>query len=250
MELKKLQGNWNAFAQRDAFWAILTDPAKKGNKWRADEFFETGVSEINEIMKYIELIGISMPYRKALDFGCGVGRLTQALPQYFDQVCGVDISPSMIKLAEKYNRYSSKCKYYLNEADNLRLFDDNSFDFIYTNIVLQHIEPSYSKNYIKDFLRVLAPHGLLIFQLPSERLQVIKLSIKLRRLIKRIMPTALLFLLNKIRYGATLEMHGIKKEEVVRFIQKNGRKIVDIKQNMTAGKDWTSFQYCVMKEKQ
>ena len=37
--------------------------------------------------------------RSALDFGCGIGRLSQALAEHFDQVYGVDISPKMIELA-------------------------------------------------------------------------------------------------------------------------------------------------------
>jgi SAM-dependent methyltransferase len=48
------------------------------------------------------------------------------------------------------------------------LFHDDFFDFIYTNIVLQHMRPEYSKAYLKEFLRVLSPGGLLVFQLPTE----------------------------------------------------------------------------------
>ena len=39
---------------------------------------------------------------------------------------------------------------------------------VYSNIVLQHIHPHYSKQYLKEFLRVLKPGGMLVFQLPSE----------------------------------------------------------------------------------
>jgi len=168
MELEDLKKNWDEFGKQDAFWSILTDRTKKGNKWKPDDFFKTGEEEIESVIKYIESLGISSSQKRALDFGCGVGRLTQALCRYFDEACGVDIAPSMIELARKYNRYPNKCKYYLNEANNLSLFKDNSFDFIYSKIVLQHIEPKYSKNYIKEFLRVLSPGGLLIFQVPSE----------------------------------------------------------------------------------
>lgn len=37
----------------------------------------------------------------ALDFGCGVGRLTRALAAFFDRATGVDISSSMIEEAKK-----------------------------------------------------------------------------------------------------------------------------------------------------
>ncbi|HBB35125.1 MAG TPA: SAM-dependent methyltransferase [Cyanobacteria bacterium UBA8803] len=168
MKLKRLQKNWDELGRRDPFWSILSDPTKKGNKWHPDEFFKTGEAEIAALLKSIESFGISLSYKRALDFGCGAGRLTQALSCYFDECYGVDIAPSMIELARKSNRHGNKCQYYLNEGSDLSLFKDNYFNLIYSNIVLQHISPEYSKNYIKEFLRVLNPGGLLAFQIPSE----------------------------------------------------------------------------------
>src|SRR5919199_448723 len=168
MNLKELKTNWDEFGKQDPLWAILTEPTKKNNNWKPDEFFKTGEEEIKSILNYTESLGISSSRKRAFDFGCGVGRLTQALCPYFDECYGVDIAPSMIESANKYNRYGNKCNYYVNDSDNLSLFEDNYFDFIYSKIVLQHIKPEYSRNYIKEFLRVLAPGGLLVFQAPSE----------------------------------------------------------------------------------
>lgn len=172
MKFEQLQKNWDQFGKIDPLWAILTNEEKRNNKWDVEEFFRTGKTEIDGVMEYINFLHHPLRRQKALDFGCGVGRLTQALCRYFDQCYGIDIAPSMIELAEKYNSYGSKCRYYTNPAQNLSLFEDNSFDFIYSNMVLQHMEPEYSKNYIKEFIRVLAGDGLLIFQIPSERVPV------------------------------------------------------------------------------
>ncbi len=148
MDINELQHSWNQFGEIDALWSILTRPDKTGNKWQADEFFKTGVEEIDAVIKHVESLGLNTARRKALDFGCGVGRLTQALANYFDEVEGVDIAPSMIERANKFNSHGDRCKYHLNETDDLKLFADNRFDFIYTNITLQHIAPRYSTNYI------------------------------------------------------------------------------------------------------
>jgi SAM-dependent methyltransferase len=168
MDLDELQRHWDELGKRDPFWAVLTDPQKKGRKWDPIEFFKTGEEEIACIMEYVESLGFPLPRNRALDFGCGVGRLSQALCGYFKRCCGVDIASSMIELAKTYNRYGNRCQYYVNESDDLRLFENDSFDFIYSNIVLQHMRPKYSKKYIQEFLRTLAPGGLLIFQIPSE----------------------------------------------------------------------------------
>jgi 2-polyprenyl-3-methyl-5-hydroxy-6-metoxy-1,4-benzoquinol methylase len=119
MNLKKLQENWNAFGETDPLWSILTYPDKKGNKWEVEKFFETGAQEIGIFMAFIKSLDRKVQFRKALDFGCGVGRLSQALAAYFEEVHGVDIAPSMIELGKKYNPYGNRCTYHLNEHDDL-----------------------------------------------------------------------------------------------------------------------------------
>jgi SAM-dependent methyltransferase len=171
MELKELQKNWTEFGRSDPLWAILTLPDKRNGKWQLHDFFQTGEQEIAGLLHDVQELRLPLRRGRALDFGCGVGRLTQALCCHFEHCWGVDIAPSMIKLANKYNRYGPRCSYILNEADDLGIFADNHFDFIYTTIVLQHMEPRYSRKYIAEFLRILAPGGVLVFQIPSERIQ-------------------------------------------------------------------------------
>lgn len=168
MDLEELQANWDKFGKTDALWSIITAPSKRGGKWNADEFFATGCREIAVVMTYVQSLGVALNKGRALDFGCGVGRLTQALCGHFAACDGVDIAPSMIKLARRYNKFGGKCCYHLNEASNLSLFADNSFDFIYSSVTLQHMRPDYSAAYLKEFLRVLVPGGLAVFQLPGE----------------------------------------------------------------------------------
>jgi SAM-dependent methyltransferase len=168
MELQKLQESWNVLGQIDPFWAILSDPEKAGNRWKVSEFFETGEAEINGVMGYLRSLGLQTGGRRALDFGCGAGRLSQALCSHFLECDGVDIAPSMLELARQFNRFPERCRYHLNSNQDLRLFPDQTFDFIYCNIVLQHMEPKYSTRYIAEFLRVLDRTGLAVFQAPTE----------------------------------------------------------------------------------
>ena len=168
MNLEELQRNWHEFGKTDPLFAILTVPAKKGNRWNEDEFFNTGEQEIESAMTYLSSLDFRVPSRRALDFGCGVGRVTQALCRYFEHCDGVDIAPSMIGLARRFNKFGHRCAYHVNIADNLQIFGDNEFDFVYSMIVLQHIEPQYSGRYIEEFIRVLKPGGVALFQVPSE----------------------------------------------------------------------------------
>jgi SAM-dependent methyltransferase len=167
--LKELQRNWQAFGEKDPLWAVLTNPAYFNQRWDAEAFFETGRAQIASVMEQCASIGYPRARHACLDFGCGVGRLTQALADYFEQCAGVDIAPAMIEHARAYNRHAARCQYYVNEAPDLQLFADQSFDFIYSSIVLQHMQPEYSRGYIQEFVRLLAPGGLVIFQIPAER---------------------------------------------------------------------------------
>ncbi len=168
MNFKDLQQNWDKLGRIDPFWAILTDPSKKNNGWNGEEFFKTGEEEIEWLMDYIASLPVAIARGWALDFGCGVGRLTQPLSKYFQHCVGVDIAASMIHLARKYNQYGGRCQYRLNEFEDLRLFENDQFDLIYSNIVLQHMEARYSKRYLEEFIRTLRVGGLAIFQIPSE----------------------------------------------------------------------------------
>ncbi|HEY0455673.1 MAG TPA: methyltransferase domain-containing protein, partial [Verrucomicrobiae bacterium] len=165
--LSDVEKNWNEFGKRDPLWAILTDEKRKNGRWDVNEFFALGQGEIKGVISYLD--SLKFPYRrgKALDFGCGVGRLTQALAQYFEECHGVDIASSMIDQARSYNKFGARCQYHLNKATDLKLFANNSFDFIYSNIVLQHNQPENSRKFIREFLRLLAPGGILLFQIPS-----------------------------------------------------------------------------------
>ncbi len=165
--IRDSQEYWEKHARRDPLWAILSDPSKKGRKWGTAEFFETGRREISILLYRLDGLRIPFGRRRALDFGCGVGRLTQALASRFEEVEGVDISETMIRLAGDFNRFPDRVRYRVNAESRLDMFPDASFDFVYTNIVLQHIQPDLCRSYLREFLRILRPDGLLVFQLPS-----------------------------------------------------------------------------------
>jgi len=237
--LKELQKEWNTFGKVNPQWAILN---KKGKKVSLTEFFKFGQEKISKVFDYLKSKDISINKEgKTLDFGCGIGRLTQALAPHFDRTYGIDISPSMIELANKYNKYPKKVEYILNDKDNLFIFKDDTFDFIYTNIVLQHIPKKYIFSYIKEFLRILKPNGILLFQLPSKRLM------SWQTLIEIIFPKFVVDFAKKKINGAVMDMNTIRKEKIIDFLEKGHAKILDITKNKSAGKRFESFNYLVRK---
>jgi ubiquinone/menaquinone biosynthesis C-methylase UbiE len=174
-DLSEIQKNWDDLGKRDPLGVIKTGvskegvwESKEGGKWDILDFFQTGVEEVDSLIKQIEQLNLKPAHKKALDFGCGVGRVTQALSKYFETVDGVDIAPSMIELANTYNKTENRVHFYVNNEDSLAIFNDNAYDFIYSVEVFQHMHPRYQEKYLTELLRILSPEGLLVFELPSE----------------------------------------------------------------------------------
>jgi SAM-dependent methyltransferase len=167
MDFQLLKRNWEAFGRDDPLWAVLTDPSRKGGLWDPDEFLATGEQEVAELFAELDAAGIEVSQNSALDFGCGAGRLTQALADRFERCDGVDIATSMIAAAEQLNRRGERVHYHANPAADLALFGGETFDFVLSYIVLQHMEPRYAKRYIAEFVRVLKVGGVTVFSLPT-----------------------------------------------------------------------------------
>ena len=258
MHITRLRKHWNRFGETDPLWAIITLPDKSRNRWQLDEFLGTGEADVAWVMNNIRSLGINLRHSKALDFGCGVGRLTQALANHFEEVCGVDIAPSMIRLAKRYNRHGEKCRFYVNDRADLRLFDDATFDFIYSLITLQHMEPQYAKAYLREFSRLLVPQGVLVFQMPSEEVRSEPESKKeddtffaqIKQFIKSVAPKPMLHFYRRLKGTETfprMEMHGIRREELEGFLKQNGAQILHAVQDWYPGPSWISYIYFVMK---
>jgi len=233
MTLREVQQYWDRQAHADPMWAILTDPAKAGGRWDADEFFATGVRDVDILMEQAAAWRKPVAPRSALDFGCGIGRLSQAMAGHFDKVYGVDISPKMIELARQLNHNGARVEYLCNPAGDLSYFADGSIDMILSWITLQHVRPRYARRYIQEFLRVLAPGGLLLFQYPSKP---IGFGVRLGRwkaLLSRPRP---------------MYMNGMDRKEVVELLERCGGRVLNVEQDDNAIPGYHSFCYAVTRD--
>lgn len=232
MNLDEQRRNWEKFGADDPLWRILSVPEKRGGKWGPEEFFATGRVEIESAFAWLADLGVTLRHGSALDFGCGVGRLTQALADHFDRVVGVDISGTMLEQAVRYNRKEERCRYVQNGRADLALFPGPEFDLVYSSIVLQHIAPRFVRRYIPEFVRVLRPGGVAVFQLPSQLHYDPGGSprLALRRLIEHLVPQSLMYAYHRARYGEVpfSLMYAVQERTVLRLVRQAGAEVVDV----------------------
>ena len=260
--LEQLQRNWEELAQADPLWAICTDPARRHGKWSREEFFATGRDEIEKVMQCVRELAVAVDGRApALDFGCGVGRLTRALGGYFPECWGVDISPTMVRLAGEFNSDISQCRFVLNENGDLRELPDSYFGFVYTSIVFQHIAPRHSRKYLAELVRVTRPGGILVFQVLDDfrapMLELWRQKLGLRRRWNKMAPNG--------DRAYLMDLHCMAEAQVRRVMDLAGARIVDVRctnstQPSFNGKleylaeapaqGYVSKQYCAVKNPQ
>ncbi len=233
--LADVRDNWTTFGQRDPLYAIMTDAGKENGGWDESEFFATGVREVERYFDIVVRLTAEQrtePLRlvRALDFGCGVGRLTQALAGLYREVVGVDISPTMLEQARKYNQRDG-VSFDLNDPPDLSFLCSGSFDFILSLITLQHDEPQYQLGYLQQFMRLLRPGGVAAFQMMAEPL--FKIDHPKGTPDKPVM-----------------EMHGVSIPRAVYVLRKAGGVILDIQYNKGQSEwsdCWVGLDYYVKK---
>ena len=159
---------WEELAELDPLWAVLSDPDRAGGRWPLAEFFATGEGEVSGALDVAAELGRPHDFGHALDFGCGLGRLTRSLGGRFRRCVAVDVSPRMIARARELNADVPTCEFVVSDADDLGAFASCSFDLVYSSIVLQHL-PSAARieRYVAEFVRLLTPGGIAIFQIPA-----------------------------------------------------------------------------------
>jgi len=243
----RLRAQWDNLANADALWAVLTVPGKSDRRWDVAEFFATGEEQVREALADLNRLGIQVPEGPALDFGCGVGRLTQPLARRFGRATGLDVSPRMIDIARSLDTSEGRASFRVNDSARLEGVPSGSVAFVYSFIVLQHIPPVLAYGYIGEFVRVLMPGGVAIFQVPD---RPTGLRSRAKATIKWIVPRAVMSrLLARLRGGRTelINMYAVPRAEVTRLVTEAGGRVVSTEPDDSAGRDWSSFRYVVVK---
>ncbi len=139
--------DWETFARSEPYYFVLTDERFLRERVDLEEFYATGEADVAMLYDYI---GGDFEPKSALDFGCGVGRLTRALARRIPEVVGCDASETMLELARAA----------VPEATFTAELPQRQFDFICSLIVFQHIPVKEGEAIVKRLLGMLSEDGV------------------------------------------------------------------------------------------
>ncbi len=166
--------SWQRFGEEQPFWSVLTSPQYRDQPEQTaiDQFFATGKVEIERFKKNLTRVGLSLEgHRTCLEYGCGLGRVTQHLAPNFEHITAVDISAAHLEKARALAESAGIGSIDWLHLESLeQLSELPQVDVIYSMIVLQHNPPPVIERIIKTFARILRPGGFAYFQVPTYRL--------------------------------------------------------------------------------
>ncbi len=163
-QLLKMQKDWDQRAQENARHFIATGRTE----WTDEAFFQSGEQTLREqIANDLGNVcqGKLPAQMRVLEIGCGEGRITRALANFFGEVHAVDISGDMVARARRSLAECPNVSVYRNNGMDLRGLPNIPFDFAFSMYVFQHIA-SYEviESYLKEVHRLLRPGALFKFQ--------------------------------------------------------------------------------------
>jgi len=99
-----------------------------------------------------------------LDFGCGLGKMAEILHDEVAIYVGVDVSGEAIKRAI-VRCGKDNCNFFINKSPDLTLFDDETFDLVFSMVTFQHIPKEVViHSYVPEIFRVLKKNGSFVLQ--------------------------------------------------------------------------------------
>jgi ubiquinone/menaquinone biosynthesis C-methylase UbiE len=162
---------------------------------------------------------------KLLDVGCGNGSLMFKVPQNFNLICGVDISPSRIQEAQKLAKQkfpsNNDLHFSVCDIDKGISFPDATFNTVICLAVLEHIFDPFSV--VREIHRILKNDGILILEVPN----IAYLKYRIQLLFGKLPVTSSPLNWREIGWDGG-HLHYFTKKSLSKLLEESGFKILKV----------------------
>lgn len=155
--------DWKRFGETDPYYGVLSDTGYQGRALSPvmrRKFFLSGERHVHLLLQVLRDGFGEYATGSALDFGCGVGRITQALAAEFDHVVGLDIAPGMLAEANRNAAQDDLANVDYRNSIEPDAIEPRSYDLVHSYIVLQHIPVAVGEPIIEKLINAVAPGGV------------------------------------------------------------------------------------------
>jgi SAM-dependent methyltransferase len=161
--------SWDAFAAREPYFAVLTQPRYLRANFDAaarDEFFNGGEGQVAELFSAIRMhVHPEFAPQSVLEYGCGVGRLLIPFARRGAETVGVDRSESMLAIARRHLDEAGHQNVNLLTVNQLTN-DRRTFDMVNLFLVLQRMQKREGLDLVRDLAKRVRPGGVFVVQFP------------------------------------------------------------------------------------
>lgn len=217
---------WENLGARNPYWAVLSEPEfdkSALDKEERQRFFETGEAHVSWALERASRHFDGLESGRALDFGCGVGRLVLPLSRHFRHVTGIDISPDMLRhAADNCLEAGQHNVDFVPSSDDLEELED-PFDFVHSLIVFQHIPVERGMKLLTRLMQLTRPDGVMMVHLVIDRELPLKKKIayQMRRTLPLVNTLANLVQGKPLR-EPMMQMNVYNLNRVMRLFFENG----------------------------
>jgi len=127
-----------------------------------EEYFErTGQEEADRLLPWV------VPGSTVLDLGCGIGRIARYVAPHCRTLWAVDVSEPMLALAAEHLEGLTNVRFARVADTTVPDVPDGSIDFVYSVLVLQHLEREDAFCLMEDVARMLRPGAAAFVTWPN-----------------------------------------------------------------------------------
>jgi cyclopropane fatty-acyl-phospholipid synthase-like methyltransferase len=168
---------WRMWGDHEPYFGVATDPRFRRARFAShqQEFFDGGAALVADRLATIErLYGAADLDGTAIDFGCGVGRLSIPLAARYRRVIGIDVSPGMLREATRNcaERKVSNVQLCERVEQPTWAATDSYADrivLVNSSFVFQHIGVRQGRMLVRRLLALLSPGGIAALHLTWDR---------------------------------------------------------------------------------
>jgi len=218
--------DWNALGELDPYWAVLTHEAYREStapdQEKLEAFLASGRQHVDRIWDVIESsLGGQFAPDRALDFGCGVGRIVFPLAERCRFVLGVDVAESMLAHARVLSKHLNLSNVGFTRCDDSLAVADGAFDLVHSYIVFQHVPVRRGLQLLETLIGKLSENGVgvlhVLYDNPDMNSRPSRWVKTVGRLLKR-----------PFRRIPQMQMNAYPLNEVWRIIQASGIRQIHV----------------------